>query len=84
MSTEFSCRKFLDALAKNLAKLYDSTIGEVFNRRIHDGKVPTTSKGKSYVILPHAIFSDDRIDRYKTIVTRANVVFEATELAVKR
>ncbi|KAL7996359.1 hypothetical protein Plhal703r1_c39g0136281 [Plasmopara halstedii] len=133
MSTEASCRKFLDALAQNLATLYDfecsygdvATIGDVFsavkndewgfrlkrgrqltseplpsfftedewkdlkdlnwrtNRRIHDGKVPTTSKGKSYVILPHAIFSDDRVDRYKTIATRASVVFEATEFEVK-
>lgn len=112
MSTEASCRKFLDALAQTLAKLYDfdcsygdvPTIGDVFNavqkndwgfrlkrgkqltgvelpnyftedewnglkdlnrrtnRRIHDGMVPTTSKGKPYIILPHAIFSCDRVD----------------------
>ncbi|CEG42520.1 uncharacterized protein PHALS_12788 [Plasmopara halstedii] len=54
------------------------------NSRIHVGKVPTTSKKKSNVILPHAIFSEDRVDRYKSIATRASVVFEVTELEVKR
>ncbi|KAG3086270.1 hypothetical protein PI124_g18195 [Phytophthora idaei] len=133
MSTEASCRKFLDALAQKLAKLYDfdcsygdvPTIGDVFNavrkndwefrlkrgkqltgvelpnyftedewndlkdlnqrtnRRIHDGKVPTTSKGKSYIILPHALFTGDRVDRYKGIATKASVVWEPTEFEVK-
>ncbi|GMF27923.1 unnamed protein product [Phytophthora fragariaefolia] len=133
MSTEASCRKFLDALAQTLAKLYDfdcsfgddPTIGDVFkavqnndwgfrlkrgeqltvvelpnyftedewndlkdlnrrtNRRIHDGKVPTTSKGKPYIILPHAIYSGDRVDRYKDIATKASVVWEPTEFEVK-
>ncbi|GMF28573.1 unnamed protein product [Phytophthora lilii] len=53
------------------------------NRRIHDGKVPTTSKGKPYIILPHAIFSGDRVDRYKDIARRADVVWEASEFEVK-
>jgi hypothetical protein len=113
MSTEASCRRFLDALARELSAVFDfdfyytvPTIGDVFNTvdngswafrmkkrkaltatalpdyftndewtalkdlnkrttlRIHDGKVPTTSKGKSYIILPHDISSDDEVGRF--------------------
>jgi hypothetical protein len=132
MSTEASCRKFLDALARKLSELYDfdfyytvPTIGDVFHAvdnntwefrmkkrkpltviplpdyftkdewkalhdlnkrttlRIHDGKVPTTSKGKSYIILPHDIFNDEQVNRYKAIAAKGNVVFIPTELDVK-
>ncbi|KAG7376771.1 hypothetical protein PHYBOEH_001305 [Phytophthora boehmeriae] len=132
MSTESSCRKFLDALARELSAYYDfdfyyavPTIGDVFHAvdnglwafrmkknkpltaialpdyftkdewkalkdlnkrttlRIHDGKVPTTSKGKSYIVLPHDFFSDDQVKRYKAIAAKGNVVFVPTELDIK-
>jgi hypothetical protein len=132
MSTEASCRKFLDALARELSVFYDfdfyydiPTIGDVFHAlknnsweyrlkkrrkvietplprffeedewkslkhlnkritlRIHDGKVPTTRNGKSYIILPHDIFSDELVKRYKEIAAKGNVVFVPTEFDVK-
>ncbi|KAL3672758.1 hypothetical protein V7S43_002050 [Phytophthora oleae] len=52
-------------------------------RRIHDSMVPSTSRGKLCIVLPHAIFNGDRVIRYKKIATKANVVRDATEFIVQ-
>ncbi|KAL4115055.1 hypothetical protein PRIC2_013950 [Phytophthora ramorum] len=43
-------------------------------RRIYDGKVPTTSNGEPYIILPHDMFSDEKVNKLKNITAKANVV----------
>lgn len=71
MTTLPRTRKYLDALNTRT------------NHRIHDGKVPTTSKGKSYIILPHGLFSDNGVDRFQAIAMKGNVVWYAAEFEVK-
>jgi hypothetical protein len=51
-------------------------------RRLHDGNIPTTSEGKPYLILPHAIFTGDQVNELKDIATKANLVGEPSELEV--
>ncbi|KAE8890525.1 hypothetical protein PF005_g14388 [Phytophthora fragariae] len=89
MSTEVSCIKFLDLFTEGeLAELKELDLR--VNVRIHDGNVATTSKGKSYVILPHTIFTGGRVDFYKGIVVnsvvnscKAGVVPDSAQLEVK-
>ena len=51
--------------------------------RIHDGFVPLNSKGKAYIVIPHAEYTEEMISFLKYIGVRARLFNSHDDLEVK-
>jgi hypothetical protein len=51
--------------------------------RIHSATLPTTSKGKAYVIIPHSEFTEDMISFLKNVGVKATPFSGPDDLEVK-